>query len=98
MYGGGGGGGGWGVGGAIEVHLWALFDRLHLYNSSGFSTIVPCHGGGFGPRTNENPTTQKLFSDPHLYDNLAVLTGDLRLLMSIFVIIQEFLHFKSTVF
>jgi phospholipid/cholesterol/gamma-HCH transport system substrate-binding protein len=51
-------------------------------------------------KLNENTTTAgKLFSDPQLYDNLAGLTGDLRLLIGDFrQNPKKFLHFKVTVF
>jgi phospholipid/cholesterol/gamma-HCH transport system substrate-binding protein len=51
-------------------------------------------------KLSENTTTAgKLFSDPQLYDNLAGLTGDLRLLIGDFrQNPKKFLHFKVTVF
>ena len=51
-------------------------------------------------KLNDNTTTAgKLFSDPLLYDNLAGLTGDLRLLIGDFrQNPKKFLHIKVTIF
>jgi len=49
---------------------------------------------------NDNTTTAgKLFTDPKLYDNLAGLTGDMRLLIGDFrQNPKKFLHIKITLF
>ena len=51
-------------------------------------------------KLNDNTTTAgKLFSDPKLYDNLAGLTGDMRLLVGDFrQNPKKFLHIKVTIF
>jgi phospholipid/cholesterol/gamma-HCH transport system substrate-binding protein len=51
-------------------------------------------------KLNENTTTAgKLFSDPALYDNLAGLTGDMRLLIGDFrQNPKKFLHIKVSLF
>jgi phospholipid/cholesterol/gamma-HCH transport system substrate-binding protein len=51
-------------------------------------------------KLNDNTTTAgKLFSDPKLYDNLAGLTGDMRLLIGDFrQNPKKFLHIKVTIF
>jgi phospholipid/cholesterol/gamma-HCH transport system substrate-binding protein len=51
-------------------------------------------------KLNDNTTTVgKLFSDPKLYDSLAGLTGDMRLLIGEFrQNPKKFLHIKITVF
>ena len=51
-------------------------------------------------KLNDNTTTAgKLFTDPKLYDNLAGLTGDMRLLIGDFrQNPKKFLHIKITLF
>jgi phospholipid/cholesterol/gamma-HCH transport system substrate-binding protein len=51
-------------------------------------------------KLNDNTTTAgKLFSDPALYDNLAGLTGDMRLLIGDFrQNPKKFLHIKVSLF
>jgi phospholipid/cholesterol/gamma-HCH transport system substrate-binding protein len=51
-------------------------------------------------KLNDNTTTAgKMFSDPKLYDNLAGLTGDVRLLIGDFrQNPKKFLHIKITLF
>ena len=51
-------------------------------------------------KLNDNTTTAgKLFSDPHLYDNLVGLTGDMRLLIGDFrQNPKKFLSIKLTIF
>jgi phospholipid/cholesterol/gamma-HCH transport system substrate-binding protein len=51
-------------------------------------------------KLNDNTTTAgKMFSDPQLYDNLAGLTGDMRLLIGDFrQNPKKFLHIKVSLF
>jgi len=51
-------------------------------------------------KLNENTTTVgKLFTDPRLYDNLAGLTGDMRLLIGDFrQNPKKYLHIKLSIF
>jgi phospholipid/cholesterol/gamma-HCH transport system substrate-binding protein len=68
-----------------------LYDKLRE-TSANFASA--------SAKLNENTTTVgKMFSDPKLYDNLAALTGDMRLLIGDFrQNPKRFLHIKVTLF